>query len=214
VERRDQVFTTFFSLCVFRLPLFRGRCRRQNGPFFSERAISLRYSSTLRKRLHCARRTFLEAAHRTRDAMRLGAERTTQNACLARWECVPQLPTSRLATSLYSTGSGGAMTAFTGRTGFAFDCGSFCGRALHGRLVRRLAARPVRVALVARMVFALTGLPFAAGGWFSCLHSLLPALNDLLVRTLVSCGSSCQSRESPRRLRVIGLDLAFSSAVR
>jgi len=62
--------------------------------------------------------------------------------------------------SLYSTGSGGAMTAFTGRTGFALIAVRFADARFTGRLVRRLAARPVRVALVARMVFTLTGLPF------------------------------------------------------
>src|SRR4029077_5647210 len=37
---------------------------------------------------------------------------------------------------------------------------------------------------------------------------------DLLVRTLVPAGLLAQRRESPRRLRVIALDLAFSSTVR
>src|SRR5258707_7034954 len=44
--------------------------------------------------------------------------------------------------------------------------------------------------------------------------SLLPTLNDLLVGTLVPAGLLAQRRESPGRLRVITLDLAFSSAVR
>jgi hypothetical protein len=59
--------------------------------------------------------------------------------------------------SLYSTGSGGALTAFTGRTGLlVLTAVRFADARFTGRLVRRLAARPVRVALVARMVFALT----------------------------------------------------------
>jgi hypothetical protein len=65
--------------------------------------------------------------------------------------------------SLYSTGSGGAITAFTGRTVFALIAVRFADARFTGRLVRRLAARPVRVALVARMVFTLIGLPFAGG---------------------------------------------------
>src|SRR6266851_313000 len=44
--------------------------------------------------------------------------------------------------------------------------------------------------------------------------SLLPTLNDLLVGTLVPAGLLAQRRESPGGLRVIALDLAFSSAVR
>src|SRR6266851_1459563 len=44
--------------------------------------------------------------------------------------------------------------------------------------------------------------------------SLLPTLNDLLVGTLVPAGLLAQRRESPGCLRVIALDLAFSSAVR
>jgi hypothetical protein len=66
--------------------------------------------------------------------------------------------------SLYSTGSGGAITAFTGRTGLlVLTAVRFADARFTGRLVRRLAARPVRVALVARMVFTLIGLPFAGG---------------------------------------------------
>jgi len=61
---------------------------------------------------------------------------------------------------LYSTGSGGATTAFTGRAGFALTAVRFADARFTGRLVLRLAARP-RVVLVARMVFTLTGLPFA-----------------------------------------------------
>jgi hypothetical protein len=59
--------------------------------------------------------------------------------------------------SLYSTGSGGATTTFTGRTGLlALIAVRFADARFTGRPVRRLAARPVRVVLVARMVFALT----------------------------------------------------------
>jgi len=63
--------------------------------------------------------------------------------------------------SLYSTGSGGATTTFTGRAGLlAFTAVRFADARFTGRLFLRLAARP-RVVLVARMVFTLTGLPFA-----------------------------------------------------
>jgi hypothetical protein len=47
------------------------------------------------------------------------------------------------------------MTAFTGRTGLALTAVRFADARFTGRLVRRLAARPVRAVLVARMVFTL-----------------------------------------------------------
>src|ERR1700733_11111551 len=41
VERRDHVFTTFFSLRVFSASTFSRRWPSMNGPFFSERGIGL-----------------------------------------------------------------------------------------------------------------------------------------------------------------------------
>src|SRR5438477_5362646 len=40
VERRDQVFTTFFSLRVFSASTFSRRWPSTNGPFFNERAMA------------------------------------------------------------------------------------------------------------------------------------------------------------------------------
>src|SRR5262245_43153153 len=77
VERRDQVFTTFFSLRVFSPSTFSRRCPSTNGPFFSERAISLLF-------LHAAQTTplgmphLLKSAHRSGNAMRFRAERTNK----------------------------------------------------------------------------------------------------------------------------------------
>src|SRR5262244_2096991 len=77
VERRDQVFTTFFSLRVFSPSTFSRRCPSTNGPFLSERAISLLF-------LHAAQTAplgmphLLESAHRTGNAMRFRAERTNK----------------------------------------------------------------------------------------------------------------------------------------
>src|SRR5215467_10212362 len=74
VERRDQVFTTFFSLRVFSPSTFSRRCPSTNGPFFSERAISLLF-------LHAAQTAplgmphLLETLHRLGNAVRLRAER-------------------------------------------------------------------------------------------------------------------------------------------
>src|SRR3974390_1822441 len=57
VERRDQVFTTFFSLRVLSPSTLSRKWPSTNGPFFSERAT---YSSTRRKRPHWACRIFLK----------------------------------------------------------------------------------------------------------------------------------------------------------
>src|SRR5712671_7381819 len=156
VERRDQVFTTFFSLRVFRPSTFSRRWPSTNGPFFSERAIWFLYSSTRRKRLHCARRIFLKPRTGPGTRCDLG-----QNGHTKRVPCALGIRSTITDQpglhSLYSTGSGGAMTAFTGRTGLlVLTAVRFADARFTGRLVRRLAARPVRVALVARMLFALT----------------------------------------------------------
>src|SRR5262245_58176712 len=74
VERRDQVFTTFFSLRVFSPSTFSRRCPSTNGPFFSERAISLLF-------LHAAQAAplgmphLLKTLHRPGHPMRFRAER-------------------------------------------------------------------------------------------------------------------------------------------
>src|SRR5215467_15429878 len=77
VERRDQVFTTFFSLRVFSPSTFSRRCPSTNGPFFSERAISLLF-------LHAAQTAplgmphLLKSAHRSGNTMRLRTERANK----------------------------------------------------------------------------------------------------------------------------------------
>src|SRR5271154_5775947 len=74
VERRDQVFTTFFSLRVFSPSTFSRRWPSTNGPFFSERAIDSLF-------LHSAQAAplraphLLETSYRARNAVRLRAKR-------------------------------------------------------------------------------------------------------------------------------------------
>src|SRR5882672_3882488 len=214
VDRRDQVFTTFFSLRVFSPSTFSRRWPSTNGPFFSERAICFLYSSTRRKRLHCARRIFLKPRTGPGTRCDLGQNGHTKRVpcALGMRSTITDQPGLH---SLYSTGSGGATTTFTGRAGLlAFTAVRFAAARFTGRRFLRLAARP-RVVLVARMVFTLTGLPFAGCLLYSSsLTSLLPTLNDLLVRSLIPAGLLAQRGESPRRLRVVALDLTFSSAVR
>src|SRR5271169_2742578 len=74
VERRDQVFTTFFSFRVFSPSTFSRRWPSTNGPFFSERAID---SLFLHSAQAAPRRTphLLEASDRSRNAVRLRAKR-------------------------------------------------------------------------------------------------------------------------------------------
>src|SRR5260370_32528238 len=77
VERRDQVFTTFFSLRVFSASTLSRRWPSTNGPFFVERAIASLF-------LHAAQTPplgvphLLETAHRTGNTMRLRTERANK----------------------------------------------------------------------------------------------------------------------------------------
>src|SRR5215469_2664258 len=81
VERRDQVFTTFFSLRVFSASTFSRKWPSTNGPFFNERAIaSLFLHPTQAAPLRSA--NFLEAANRPGNAMRLRAERANKPRAL------------------------------------------------------------------------------------------------------------------------------------
>src|SRR5215471_6280866 len=81
VERRDQVFTTFFSLRVFSPSTFSRKWPSTNGPFFNERAIaSLFLHSPQAAPLRPA--NFLEAAHRSGNTMRLRAERANKTRAL------------------------------------------------------------------------------------------------------------------------------------
>src|SRR5438034_7805529 len=74
VERRDQVFTTFFSLRVFSASTFSRKWPSTNGPFFNERAIaSLFLHSPQAAPLGAPH--FLEAAHGPGYAVRLRAKR-------------------------------------------------------------------------------------------------------------------------------------------
>src|SRR4029077_6320449 len=80
-------------------------------------------------------------------------------------------------------------------------------------LLRRAA---VRVVCVARIAFALIGLALLRRpvSNFSNVWYLLPALDNVLVGALVVSRLLAQRRESPGRLRMIALDLAFAAAVR
>src|SRR6476660_3582942 len=77
VDRRDQVFTTFFSLRVFSPSTFSRRCPSTNGPFFSERAIFLLF-------LDAAQTTplrmphLLESTYRPGNPMRFRAKRANK----------------------------------------------------------------------------------------------------------------------------------------
>src|SRR5579862_2320779 len=74
VDRRDQVFTTFFSFRVFSPSTFSRRWPSTNGPFFSERAID---SLFLHSAQAAPRRAphLLKTPHRPRNAVRLRAKR-------------------------------------------------------------------------------------------------------------------------------------------
>src|SRR5579863_9248046 len=75
VERRDHVFTTFFSFRAFNASTFTRSGSSTNGPFFSERGIFFLFLHPAQ--LHPLRPAhFPEASHRTWNAVRDRAERT------------------------------------------------------------------------------------------------------------------------------------------
>src|SRR5579872_3845226 len=77
VERRDHVFTTFFSLRVFSASTFTRRWPSTNGPFFSERAIDSLFLHA--PQAHPLRSPhLLKSAHRTRNSVRPRAERANE----------------------------------------------------------------------------------------------------------------------------------------
>src|SRR5438477_11400223 len=81
VERRDHVFTTFFSLRVFSASTFSRKWPSTNGPFFNERAIaSLFLHSPQAAPLRPAH--FFEPAHGPGNAVRLRTERANKARAL------------------------------------------------------------------------------------------------------------------------------------
>src|ERR1700726_88475 len=152
VERRDQVFTTFFSLRVFRPSTLSRKWPSTNGPFFSERAIFYPYSSTLRKRLHCARRIFLNP--RTGPGTRCDLGQNGQTKRVPRAFGMRSTITAQPGLhSLYSTGSGGATNFAAGFTAAGFAV------LLLLRFTGRARRADPRFVLVALMFSALPGRP-------------------------------------------------------
>src|ERR1700760_4374060 len=73
VERRDHVFTTFFSLRVLSASTLTRRWPSTNGPFFSERAIDSLFLHA--PQAHPLRSPhLLKSTHRTRHSVRPRAE--------------------------------------------------------------------------------------------------------------------------------------------
>src|SRR5580692_6080340 len=73
VDRRDHVFTTFFSFRVFNASTLTRRWSSMNGPFFSERGIELLFLHTAQLNpLRTAH--FLKSAHRAGNTVRKRAE--------------------------------------------------------------------------------------------------------------------------------------------
>src|SRR5258707_2540956 len=160
VERRDQVLTTFFSLRVLSPSTFSRRCPSTNGPFFSERAISLLYSSTRRKRPQGACRIFLNP--RTGPGTRCDFGQNGQtNLVPSAFAARSTITAHPGLQSLYSAGSTGIAGGFltntaTLTTGFATGFGAtrFATRLLDRfapdrTAVRRPAVRLVRVPRIA-----------------------------------------------------------------
>src|SRR3977135_2155954 len=81
VERRDQVLMTFFSLRVFSASTLMRRWPSTNGPFLSERAISLLFLDAAQT-APLGMPHFLKSAHRSGDTVRLRAERADETRAL------------------------------------------------------------------------------------------------------------------------------------
>src|SRR3984893_6218776 len=197
VDRRDQVFTTFFSLRVLRPSTFSRRWPSTNGPFFSERAIFLRYSSTRRKRPHCARRIFLKprTGHGTRCD--LGQNGHTKRVPCA-WRIRARITDQPGLHSVESTGSGGATTTFTGRAGLlALTAVLFADARFPGRLVLLRVARPGRVVLVARVFLPSAAAIMLAACFMTCFSFLTSFGERFACPSACSCVSSCPESEKP-----------------
>src|SRR5215469_14645681 len=147
VERRDQVFTTFFSLRVFSPSTFSRKWPSTNGPFFSERAT---YSSTRRNRPHWACRIFLNP--RTGPGTRCDFGQSGQTKRVPRAFGVRSTITAQPGLhSLYSTGSRGTATFTAGLPATAGFAAAFAARRFVVRFTgpaRRPALRVVRVARI------------------------------------------------------------------
>src|SRR5215475_13068778 len=96
VERRDQVFTTFFSLRVFSPSTFSRKWPSTNGPFFNERAIASLFLHSPQAAPLCAAH-FLETAHWSGNAVRLWAERADKTRALRVWNTLDDHRPARLA---------------------------------------------------------------------------------------------------------------------
>src|SRR5258708_599875 len=241
VERRDHVFTTFFSFRVFSPSTFSRRWPSTNGPFFSERAIDSLF-------LHAAQADPLrsphlfEPAYRTGNPVRSRAERAHEARALR----VPnpfhnhapsglaQLVQHRLRrrrNNLYRPHRLAALDrrALSGRSLCRPSRWPLCRRSQRSAASSAAAASSCCSCRSHRLRSHRTALPFPPRSRISCrfvfylyvvtsLHlyfvSLLPSLHNLPIRALVPPRLLAQRREGPRRLRVIALDLAFTTAVR
>ena len=143
VERRDQVFTTFFSFRAFSASTFSRRWSSMNGPFLSERGIVLLLL------LNPAQLDPLRAPHLAKTAHRPGTRCDSgQNGHTNRVPCAFGIFSTITAhpalQNRYSTWAGGAShdTVFT--TGFTARRGTALPRralACAGRAGRREASR-------------------------------------------------------------------------
>ena len=147
VERRDHVFTTFFSLRAFIPSTFSCRWPSMNGPFFSERAIVSSYSSTRRKLTHCARRIF--CGIRAPDPARGAKPGRTgkQIASLARSESSPRSrPIPACTAGTAPAGAGAAASSRSSR-----------GLRRLGRVPRESSSAHARFAVVRPLVMRSSG---------------------------------------------------------
>src|SRR5215468_5815859 len=175
VERRDQVFTTFFSLRVFSPSTFSRKWPSTNGPFFSERAT---YSSTRRNRPHWACRIFLNP--RTGPGTRCDFGQNGQTNRVPKAFGVRSTMTAQPGLhSLYSIGSRGTATFTAGFPARAGLAAALAARRFTARFTGRARRPALRVERVARIVSPpRPTLPAPARNCVRCLLTLGALVQD------------------------------------
>src|ERR1700676_1062261 len=96
VERRDQVFKTFFSLRAFSPSTFTCRCPSTNGPFLVERPIDFLFLHAAQTRQLRVSHLF-KSSHRTRYSVRPRTKRANKSRAHRVWRAVHNHRPTRLA---------------------------------------------------------------------------------------------------------------------
>src|SRR5579885_2640468 len=231
VDRRDQVFTTFFSFRALSASTLFRRGASTNGPFFNERAIDVLpylpsanhklYSSTRRSLIHCARRTLRKP--RTAPDTRCDCGQNGQTKRVPCWlGCRSTSTAHPVLQNRNNTGSTGAVCAFVAfLAGFEVRYDLSVLRAPEGRratdklrdalMVTLSVTRRARIMIA---LYILRSILLIRTDYFQAPQLGLPTLNDHALGAAVMPRLCSEGREAPGRLGVIALHPAFTAAMR